>query len=472
MKRQNPDALGKVFRAVINLLVPITLAVVAVTKPARAETITTSASTNDPAWLTRPISLADCLNIALQQNGTILKAKSDLEASHGVVVQTRAIAIPKAQVTGQFQAIEENSIDTPRQSPFAFGTDKSWSAGIQLVQSIYEGGRIKSALRMARLTQEQALLEYQTSVMDTLLAVRVAYYDVLLAAQQIVVREASVNLLGRELDDQQRRFDAGTVARFNVLRAEVAVANARPPLIRTRNAHRIAKNNLSNLLGYNLPREVWEDIPLQLTDTLDALPYAIELPVAIAQALERRTELGALRKAETLRQEGIVNANSRYKPSVQVFGGYGGRSSAFENDLTVERHGWLAGAQLSWNIFDGFLTKGKVTEARALREKSKTELDDAARRIELEVRTAYSFFVEAREVLESQKKVQEQADEALRLARARTDAGTGTQLEVLDAETAFTEARTTQIQAMYGYTVARARLERAIGQEVIETAAK
>jgi outer membrane protein TolC len=471
MKRHNLGSLRRLFNAALNPLAVLAFAA-AIAQSLLAASDATTVRTNVPEWLTRPISLADCVNLALQQNGAILKAKSDLEASHGVVVQTRAIAQPKAQLTGQFQAIDENSIDTPRQSPFAFGTDKSWAAGIQLVQSVYEGGRIKSALRTARLTQEQSLLEYQTTVVDTLLAVRVAYYDVLLAEQQIVVREASVNLLSKEFDDQQRRFEAGTVPRFNVLRAEVAVANARPPLIRTRNAHRIAKNNLANLLGYNLPREVWEDIPLRLSDTLDVGPYAIELPAAIAQALERRSELGALRKAEALRLEAVANANSGYKPSVQVFGGYGARSSAFESDLTVERHGWLAGAQMSWNIFDGFLTQGKVTEAKALHQKSKTELDDATRRIELEVRTAYSFFVEAREVLESQKKVQEQADEALRLARARTDAGTGTQLEVLDAQTAFTEARTTQVQAMYGYIVARARLERAIGQEAIETSAK
>jgi outer membrane protein TolC len=167
-----------------------------------------------------------------------------------------------------------------------------------------------------------------------------------------------------------------------------------------------------------------------------------------------------------------VTARAGYKPSVQVFAGYGWRNSQFTTDLSHDVEGWNAGAQLSWNIFDGMLTRGKITQARALHEKSKTEIDDTGRRIELEVRTAYSFFVEAREVLESQKKVQEQAEEALRLARARADAGTGTQLDVLDAQTALTEARTTQVQALHDYTVARARLERAIGQEVIQTAAK
>jgi len=98
-------------------------------------------------------------------------------------------------------------------------------------------------------------------------------------------------------------------------------------------------------------------------------------------------------------------------------------------------------------------------------------VDDKGRQIELEVRTAYSDFIEAREVLESQQKVQEQDDEALREARARAEAGTSTQLDVFDAETSLTQARTTQIQALHDYAAARARLERAIGEDMIQRTA-
>jgi len=82
------------------------------------------------------------------------------------------------------------------------------------------------------------------------------------------------------------------------------------------------------------------------------------------------------------------------------------------------------------------------------------------------VRTDYSSFIEAREILASQQKVQEEAEEALRLAKARADAGTGTRLDVLNAETQLTQARTTQVQALHDYDVARARFERAIGQDL------
>jgi len=421
--------------------------------------------TNAAAWLTRPLSLADALNTALLRNAAILKAQNDLEASHGLVVQTRAVALPQVSASGQYKYTDPSAIEG------FFGStqpNENWNVGIQLVQSIYEGGKLVAAIRAADATKQQALAQYQTSVADTLLTVRLAYYDTLLAAQQITVHEASVVLLQKELEDQQHRLDAGTVPKFNVLRAEVAVANERPNLIRARNQYRIAKNNLANLLGYNLPRDIWENIPLNLTDTLEAAPYEVNLPDAIQQALARRTELTALRKQVELQQLNLVNARSGYKPTVQLFAGYNWYNAQFTPPVELDHdiHGWNAGAQMSWNIFDGLLTHGKVIQADAQFARAKTDLADQSRQIELAVRTAYSDFIEAKEVLDSQAKVQEQADEALREAKARTDAGTGTQLDVLDAETSLTQARTTQIQALHDYTAARAKLERAIGADL------
>jgi outer membrane protein TolC len=435
-----------------------------------------NADTNSAAWISRPLSLLQCLNQALNQNATILKAKNDLEASHGLVVQTRAVALPQVTASGQYKYTDPHAIEN-----FPSGTggasfqeqNQNWNAGIQLVQSVYEGGKMVAAIRAAGATKKQAMAQYQTVVADTLLSVRLAYFDTLLAAQQITVHEASVNLLQKELEDQQRRFDAGTIPKFNVLRAEVAVANERPNLIQAKNNYRIAKNNLSNLLGYNLPRDIWEDVPLNLSDALDDAPYQVNLPEAIQQALTTRSELLALRKTEELQRLNIVNAQSGYKPIVQVFAGYNWFNSSFSTDLSDKLDGWNAGAQLQWSIFDGLLTHGKVVQAKALYEKSKNDLTDQSRQIELEVRTAYSSFIEAKEVLDSQTKVQEEADEALREAKSRTDAGTGTQLDVLDSETALTQARTTQIQALHDYDTARARLQRAIGEDMVQsTAAK
>ena len=433
----------------------------------------TAISTNLPGWITQPLSLVDALNLTLKQNSTIRKAQADLESQRGLVIQTRAVALPSVAATGNVTRNDQALIETfPFKGPTTntgptIGSPRdTWGTAITLTQTIYQGGRTLSALRAAKLTKDQAVLNYESTVADTLLATRTDYYDVLVAEQQIIVNEASTNLLTKQLEDQQRRYDAGTVPRFNVLQAEVALDNAIPPVINARNSYRVAKNNLCNQLGYNLPREVWEDIPLRLAGKLDSDPYNIELPAAIAQALERRTELQALKKTEALQRENVINAKAGYKPTVSAFVGWDWRNSDFVPDTKDELDGWEIGGQFSWSIFDGALTRGKVIQAKAQLDHARADVEDRARQIELEVRTDYSSFINAREVLQSQIKVQEEAEEALRLAKARADAGTGTQLDVLNAQTSLTQARTTQVQALHDYDVARARLERAIGQDM------
>jgi outer membrane protein TolC len=310
---------------------------------------------------------------------------------------------------------------------------------------------------------------YYSAVNDTLLDVRTGYYDVLLAEQQITVREAEVKLLSGELENTRKRLQAGTVPQFDVLRAEVRVANAQPRLIAARNAYRDAKTKLATLLGYDIPVNIGEDIPMSLTDKLHSEPASVQLPAAIAQALQRRPELAALERDLNLRRERVRLAKAESRPWLNLFAGYDGRNSSFRQDFGSSVSGPIAGVEMTWDIWDGGGARGRVAEAQAYYSKAQVALQDTARKVEQEVRLAYSRLLQAQEVLESQKKVQETAQEALRLAVSRYDAGTGTQLDVLDAQTALTEARVTQVEALRNYLVAQAQVARAIGQDVPES---
>ncbi len=418
-----------------------------------------------PAWLTRPLSLADALDTALQSNANILEAQKDLTSTQGLVIQTRAVALPHLASASQYQYTQPDAIEN---FPTFQQANRNWNADVQLVQNVYMGGQLIAAIKAAEVIKRQSLADYRTALGDALLTVRVAYYDVLLAEQQIIVREASVNLLQKEVEDQQHRLDAGTVPKFNVLQAEVALANERPNLIQARNNYRIAKNNLANVLGYNLPRDLWEDIPFNLTDGFNTAKFEVKLPDAIQDALNRRTELVAARENVNLQKLNVVNARAGYQPTISLFGGYDWANARFTEPLTLGHtiQGWNAGAQMSWNFFDGAATYGRVKQAKAQRDKSIVELADEMRQIELNVRTAYSDMIQAKETLESQIKVQEEAEEALREANARSSAGTGTQLDVLNAETSLTQARTTQVQAEHDYSTALARFQRATGADM------
>jgi outer membrane protein TolC len=415
----------------------------------------------------RSLTLDDCLTLAVQQNPTILKAQQEIRRSQGLVMEARAAAIPQLTAAGQYQRVDPQAIETyPGVPTIPENQKQPWAATIEVSQLIYGGGRVNAAVRAAKLTGQIAALDFQRTVADVLLTVRQTFYRILLSRAQVTVREQSVKLLGQQLEDVKHRFTAGTVPRFNVLRAEVELANAKPPLIRAQNDYRLAKESLVRLLALDDPAATRDFTPVTVAGQLTDERHDWQLPAALTQALARRPELGQAEKLAQVKKENVHAATAGYKPQVSLFANYGARNTTFGSEIDDTVYGWGVGARASWNLFDGFLTHGKVVQARAELQQADLDFADARRRIELEVRQAFSDYLQALELIESQKKVVEQAEESLRLADARFSAGTGTQLDVLSAQTALTEARSNEIQALYDYNVALATLDRVTGATV------
>ena len=218
----------------------------------------------------------------------------------------------------------------------------------------------------------------------------------------------------------------------------------------------------SSLLAIDSPQSQ-DFTPITFSGDLTYEHRPWELSKALRDALAQRPELQQAEKQVAVTRENVKVAQAGYKPEVSVFGDYKIYDSTFGNELDTTVHGWIVGARASWPLFDGLQTKGKITQARAQHQQAELDYADTRRGIELEVRQAYSDYLQALELLEAQKKTVEQAEESLRLAEARFRAGTGTQLDVLSAQTALTDARSNEIQALYDYNVAVATLERVTG---------
>ena len=300
------------------------------------------ASAQMPAVSEPPVStysLAAAVNLALVQNPDVVLAQQELEAAAGSAMQSRSTVRPTVRAQSTYGIQDRELIET-----FADDSqNQNWSATLRVVQSVYEGGRLRSSLATARLVETQAFQEYQQVVAGVVRDVRSAYYDTLLARVEIAVQEASVTLLEEELTTSRRRFEAGSVPEFNVLRAEVELAGARPKLIRARNRYATRKSELLTLLGVDLLEETRADIPVELTDTLQTDYEPLPLPETMAQARENRPELDALRSAIALQEQSVVQARAGHKPRVEVFGGYEARNSLLTDSLSDEVHGWVAG---------------------------------------------------------------------------------------------------------------------------------
>ena len=414
------------------------------------------------------LNLPQCLDLALKQNPAILKAQQEIRRTHGLIVEARSEVLPHLTASGDYTQIDPSAVD--RFTPSGGGSltanfnnqERPWTARIEASQLLYSGGRVTAGIRAAKLGDEYAVLGFQRTVADTILSVRKAFYGILLAHQQVIVREQSVKLLTQQLEDTRHRFDVGSVPRFDVLRAEVELANAKPPLIRAQNDVRLAREALVKLLAIDAPPQQAFTL-IKFTGQLTYELRAWDLPAALTNAIARRPELRQAEKLTAASAEEVKIAKAGYQPELSAFGGYRLYDSTFSDNIDETVNGWLVGVRASWPLFDGMLTRGKVTQARAKQSQAGFDLADTRRSIELEVRQAYSDYLQALELLEAQKKTVEQAEESIRLAEARYRAGTGTQLDVLSAQTALTEARSNEVQALYDYNVALANLERSTG---------
>jgi outer membrane protein TolC len=281
----------------------------------------------------------------------------------------------------------------------------------------------------------------------------------------VQVQEESVNLLQSQLEDQKSRFEAGTVPQFNVLQAEGQLQNQIPQLISARNNYRISQLTLSRTLGIPADRQYVTDTPLPVVGELGFHPIKFDLASALIAARTNRPFLKAQRSAILANVENITVQAAGFQPTITADIGLEQKSAGTSNNLRDTVQGWFLGLQGSWNIFDGLLTYGKVKQARAQLEQSKVTYDDSVRQVELEVATAVSNLRQAAQTVDSAQTGVNVNLEALRLADERLAAGTGTQLDVLNAQTQLTTARSNLVQAQFSYISAVAAYQQATATE-------
>jgi outer membrane protein len=403
------------------------------------------------------LDLQTSIRFALDNNFAIRQARERIKQQEGVVVEVSAREIPTVAANGSFQLNDKEIAQT------APASDRTWAISVTASQVLYAGGGVRSSVRSASLARDAAVLDLKSAINDALLSVRTAFYNVLLAREKITVQEKNLELLDQQLKTTTDRFNAGTISSFEKLRAEVAVANAKAPLITARNDYRLAIESLRQALGFTTNREEsLRKIP-DFVGTLEYTPVSFDLQSAFAAAHTNRPDLQRLAKLVDSREESVTTAKSGYKPTVSAFGGYQLRRGG-SNSFGDSNDGFLVGVQSQWNIFDGRATAGKVSQARSVLEQTKLTYTEAQLAAEVEVRRAHSQWQQATELADASKRVVEQAEEAVRLANARYNAGTGTQLDVLSAQVDLTTSRTNQLQAYYAYNVAVAALRKAMGQ--------
>ena len=255
------------------------------------------------------------------------------------------------------------------------------------------------------------------------------------------------------------------MSHFDMLQAQVSLANAKPALIRANNNYRVAVAELKQSVGYMVTYDPAAEA-LQFTDSLVAEVQEYELFEAIHVALQQRPELAQLKRIIDAHEDNIAIARSDYYPSVDFVGSYDFRRSYFATDGRFDNsiNGWFAGIESVWNIWDGRATKGRVVQAKSQMRQDELKYNETRLQIEVEVRRAISELQGAAELLVAAQQVTGQANESLRMANERYTVGSSTYLDTLQARVALTDARNNELQANYSYLVSIVNVQHAIGE--------
>ncbi len=454
-------------------------------------------------------TLDQAILTALQRNPTLLNAEQEIKRTKGVIIQVRAQALPQINVNATYEWTDPNLVNArtvstttgstigptptgtgasgslvespqsqvgdartfaaaaPTATPGVKNTqlsDISYSISVIGTQLIFNGTTYNQ-IRGTFFRRDSAYFAFR-NILDQLIAtVKTQFYQVVVNRELIKVQEQSVHLLESQLKDQQNRFEAGTVPRFNVLQAEVALYNQLPLLITAQNNYRISKITLAKTLGLDFQPRRGENPPLEVIGEMPYFPRTISLVNAIELGKERRPFLKQARANVLNQLQQVRAAAGQYLPTITTSGGGEWVSSPTNSSWHDISKGWIATVQGSMPIWDSGAIAGQVIQQRALLSETKITYDDDVRQVELEIQQAYSNLQQNQELIKSQEKNVELADEALRLAKARLDAGAGVQLDVLNAQVQLLTAQTTRLQALFGYNSSLAEFDRATGAQ-------
>ncbi len=361
------------------------------------------------------LTLEDAVTMALQRNW-------DIQLADLALAEAEA-AIGEAKAPDRFQLSLESSYSRLGPQTVAMPSDHAHKYGVALYKSLYSSGRNQTILTLARLNVDVKGLETVVARRQIALDAATAFYNVARAIGFFEVAGEKLTSAREHWRLASARYEAGAVPRFDVMRAEVEVANAEQQLIVAQAAVEIAKGVLKRLLAIEVTQ------PLQLVTTPHPSPIVVDPNLCIAMANQRREEIVVLDTSST----------------------------GFARD-----YAWNLTLSLSKSLSDGGASRSKEQQALWRAEQARALLGKVADDIELQVWHAYLNLEETRHRLSLAAKTVELAQEALRIAEVRYDAGLATPVEVTDARVALAAARTNQVDAIYGYQIAEAKLLSAI----------
>jgi len=397
------------------------------------------------------LRLEDALNIALENNRSIKTSELAIKKAAGQVDQARSIGGLKFSGNMTQTRIDDVPSANLGGQTVAMGLKDNQKIWGELSQPLYLGGKDRAAVNSARFGKQIAEAAHTLTRQQIVMAASIRYLSWLYAREVEDVGKMDLDLAQAHFSLVEKRYAAEQTSKYELLRAEVRLVQNRSAYIKDCNDTELARLDLLKLLSLPL------DLKIDTTCRLEVEKLQPQLESDIVEAESRREDLMIKRRENKIAVEQIKAAQGEKKLTAALFAQYGSENPSSKADMgTLERQSyWLAGVSLNLPIIDSGFSRGKISEARAVRSQSENEYLNSLEQAQLEIRQAYLTLNSSEQIVVAQKENLKQAEETMRLANVRYENGLFTQVDLFDAENAYSNTRLQYVQAVFFHHQAR-----------------
>jgi OMF family outer membrane factor len=412
---------------------------------------------------TKAVTLQELLDLVERTNSDWIQARIAIDRARAALAEAEAGRSPT--VTGSLQYSYNDSAQS-RLSNINRSTNNSnnissntisnpLSGTLGISYNIFDSGVNDYTIRVAENNVRIAETNLNAARQRLRLGIVTAYYSLQNADETIRIQRKAVENAEKSLKDTQARERAGVGTKFDVLQSEVQLANAKQAVLSAEASQLVARRELARQLNYP------PTVEITAADKIEPVSeWKLPLEETIILAVRNRAELDTFKLSREVARDRANTSLARLGPQVSLFANFN-TASEFTSGGGIGT-GYQVGASLNWNLYDGGRAAAQVDQFKADQATAESQFEQTARQARFDVETAFINQRSQRQQIETATKAVQQAEEALRLARLRLDAGVGTQLEVISAESDFTRADVNRVQAIIGYNQSRANLERAV----------
>lgn len=404
---------------------------------------------------TLELDLDETIQRALLTNPDIKIAESqrkEAKADYSAAKSARGISISLSHSTGRGGYADPQY--NQQLKIWSKGIDNSHSNSVTASLPLFTGGELQGQIGQAKANYRSMLSAEEQAYNEMKETATTGYFNMLNATNMKALRQESVDRLQAHLDNVIAQYNVGIVARADVLRSEVELANAKQDYITASNEYDVAEATLNNIIGTPL------NTTLKLKDSLQYVPYDNDMAYCLAYSEQHRPELKQAEYGVDAAEAALVVARSGHMPKVYASASNSWASESWPGDDNEE---WQVGVTASMNIFDSGVTWSKIHAAQEALVQAKESQRQIKDNVELEVRTDYLSMREAEKRITTAQVAVASAEEDYHIAVVRYQAGVGTNIDVMDAQEALTQAKTNYYQALYNYNTSKAALNTSMG---------